>query len=426
MIIEIMPCRLKQFLLFFAVASGIPNTFFAQSVESIFDADHIKTIQFYGDSEFTNIPIIELGKPIKITFDDINGDEADYYYRITHHNFDWTPSVLFKNEYLDGFDEIRIVNWENSFNTLQLYSHYTLTIPNEDTRRLKVSGNYIIEIYNDDDQVVFSRKFIVYENRTTVKVYIKRSRDLNFINTKQSVQFEINSPNEILRDPKRTVKTLVMQNNNIGQGITNLIPQFTIANQLVYKYDQESSFWGGNEFLFFDNKDIRASNAGIGRIDLQDIYHNYLHRNVVRANRRYTYNPDINGNFVIRNLNADNNNVEADYAWIHFSLECYEPLDGGTIHLFGNFNNYVLDESTKLLYDKESGLYYTKKLFKQGFYNYRYVRLKPDGTIDPGFISGNFDETENEYTVIPYYRAPGARYDRAIGKGIGNSANITN
>ncbi len=389
-------------------------------------ADHIKTIQLLTDAEFSGIPVLKLGDPFRITFDDINGDESDYYYRISHYNFDWTPSSLYKNEYLDGFDEIRIVTYENSFNTLQMYSHYTLSIPNEDTRRLKVSGNYLIEIYKDDNEVVFSRKFIVYEPLTSVKVYTKRSRDLKHIDTKQSVQFEINSPNEILRNPRQTVKTLVMQNNDLKNAITNLVPQFTIANSLVYKYDQESSFWGGNEFLFFDSKDIRASTVSTRSIELKDIYHNYLYSNRVRANRRYTYNPDINGNFVIRNLDAENNNVEADYVWMHFSLDCYEPLEGGEIHIYGNFNNYTLDESTRLQYDKESGRYYNKSLFKQGFYNYKYVLLRPDKTIDPGFISGNFDETENEYTVIPYYRAPGARYDRVIGKGIGNSANITN
>ena len=414
---------LALFILFF----GIHQITISQSpIDEAPTADYIKTIQFSGDQEFAGIPIIKLGDPIQISFDDVNGDEADYYYRITHYDFDWTPSALYKNEFMDGFDEIRIVNYENSFNTLQMYSHYTLEIPNQDTRGLKVSGNYLLEIYNDDEDVVFSRKFIVYEPLTTVKVYTKRSRDLNFINTKQSVQFEINSPREILRDPKRTVKTLVMQNNDIKQSITNLIPQFTIANSLVYKYDQESAFWGGNEFLAFDNKEIRASTADIERIELNDIYHNYLYRDVVRANRRYTYNPDINGNFVVRNLNADNNNVEADYAWIHFALECYEPLEGGELHIYGNFNNYTLDESTRLEYDEESGYYFLKKLFKQGFYNYKYVLVRPDGSIDPGFVSGNFDETENEYIVIPYYRAPATRYDRAIGKGIGNSTNITN
>ncbi|WP_062062458.1 DUF5103 domain-containing protein [Aquimarina longa] len=421
-----MPQKLKQYWCIF-ILGLISQVFFAQSVTINNEtADHIRTIQFITNEKFSGIPILQLGDPFKITFDDINGDESDYYYRIHHHNFDWSPSSLYKNEYLDGFDGIRIVTYENSFNTLQMYSHYNLSIPNDDTRRLKVSGNYTIEIYNDDDEVVCLRKFIVYEPLTTVKVAIKRSRDLKHINTKQAVQFEINSPNKLLRNPQKTIKTLVMQNNDIKNAITNLVPQFTIANSLIYKYDKESSFWGGNEFLFFDSKDVRASNISIRGIELKEIYHNYLYTNIVRANRRYTYNPDINGNFVIRNLDAENNNIEADYVWMHFSLECYTPLEGGEIHIYGNFNNYTLDTSTRLQYNKEKGIYYNKRLFKQGFYNYKYILLKPNGSIDPGFISGNFDETENKYTVIPYYRAPGARYDRVIGKGTSNSSTITN
>ncbi|MDH7445089.1 type IX secretion system plug protein [Aquimarina sp. 2201CG14-23] len=419
--------KFKQFLLILGLYSCSLSFINAQEViEEVNPPEFIKTIQLFGNEEFSGTPILKLGEPLSLGFDDINGDETDYYYKITHYNFDWTPSVLYKNEYLNGFDDIRIVTYENSFNTLQMYSHYTLRIPNEDTKGLKVSGNYMIEIYDDNDEIVFSRKFIVYESLANVKVYTKRSRDLKFINSKQSVQFEISSPNEILKNPKRTVKTLVIQNNDIKNAITDLVPQFTIANSLVYKYDVESSFWAGNEFLFFDTKEVRASTANIRKIELQDIYHNHLYTDIVRGNRNYTYYPDINGSFVVRNLRAENSNTEADYVWMHFSLECYEPLDNGEIHLYGNFNNYVIDESTRLTFDAENAIYYTKKLFKQGFNNYKYVLVRPDGTIDPGFISGNFDETENEYMVIPYYRAPGARYDRVIGKGIGNSRNITN
>ncbi|WP_130287603.1 DUF5103 domain-containing protein [Aquimarina brevivitae] len=411
----------------FLLALCCTTLLFAKEVaEEIPPPDYIKTIQFVGDSEFSGTPIIALGKPLTLTFDDIHGNEKDYYYKISHYNFDWTPSMLYKNEFLDGFDDVRIYQYENSFNTLQMYSHYTLTIPNQDSRALKVSGNYMITVYDSYNEAVFSRKFIVYENITTTRAVVKRSRDLNFINTKQSVQFEVSSPNLILRDPERTVETMIIQNNDINTAITGLKPQYTITNTLIYKYDQESSFYGGNEFLFFDNKEIRSATAGIQSVDLQEIYHHYLLTDIVRANRRYTYNPDINGNFVVRNLRADNSNVEADYVWMHFALECYENIGDGTIHIYGNFNNYTLDDSTKLTYDKKSGKYFLTRLFKQGFYNYRYVLQRPDGSIDQGFISGNFDETENEYTIITYYRAPATRYDRVIGIGIANSANITN
>jgi hypothetical protein len=35
--------------------------------------------------------------------------------------------------------------------------------------------------------------------------------------------------------------------------------KYTIGNQLVYKYDGETQFWAGNEYHFFENKDIRAA-----------------------------------------------------------------------------------------------------------------------------------------------------------------------
>ena len=91
-------------------------------------------------------------------------------------------------------------------------------------------------------------------------------------------------------------------------------------NTAVYKYDIEASFWGGNEYLYFENKDIRAANIGVQSIDLQDIYHNYLYTNIERANRPYTYNPDINGNYLVTNIDAQDPSIEADYVWVHFSL----------------------------------------------------------------------------------------------------------
>src|SRR5690606_7052400 len=98
-----------------------------------------------------------LGETLTLKFDDIIGDEADYYYTIEHLNYDWTPSELVKSEYLAGFDNVRIFNYTNSYNTLQPYTNYELRIPNRDTQGLKVSGNYIINVFNSEKELVFSR-----------------------------------------------------------------------------------------------------------------------------------------------------------------------------------------------------------------------------------------------------------------------------
>lgn len=407
------------FFLFLAVSAR------AQMEEKI-APEYIRTIQFRGNSNLSELPIINLGQPVVLTFDAINGNEEDYYYTITHHDFDWTPSDFSKGEYLDGFDEVRIETYENSYNTLQIYSHYMLRIPNRETRRIKKSGNYLLAIHNDDNELIFSRKFMVIENIASVQVGIKRSRDLKNIKEKQSVQFVINSPNLLLTNPKQNIKVVVLQNSNLKTAITNLKPQYTMGRELIYRYDKESSFWGGNEYLSFDNKEVRAAVNGVRRVELSDLYENYLYSSTSRKDKPYTYNPDINGNFVVRNLDVANSNIEADYVRMHFNMMYYEDIGNKELHIYGNFNNWTIDSSTYMEYNENTDSYKNTRLFKQGFYNYKYVLVDRDGSIDGGAFSGNFWQTENKYTVIVYYRDVGARYDRIIAVGGASSTDINN
>lgn len=398
----------------------------AQIQEETLAPNYIRSIEFTGNSNITGNPIIQLGENLTLEFDDIIGDEADYYYSVSHYNFNWVPSELVKSEYMEGFDDTRIYNYTNSFNTLQPYTHYKLTIPNTDTRSLKVSGNYMLKVFNSNKELVFSRKFMVFQPLTQVGVTVKRSRDLKFINTKQVVNFSVDSPDLLLRNPEQTVKTVIIQNHNLKTAIKDTKPQYAIGNQLIYKYDQQTAFWAGNEYLYFDSKDVRSSTISINRIELRNLYHHYLFTNSARDTEPYTYNPDINGQFVIRTLQGINSSIEADYIWTHFSLQNFDPLDGSEVHIYGAFNNFELDPSTLMTYNKLSGLYENAQLFKQGFYNYKYVLLRKDGSVDEGFFSGNFDKTENEYQVLVYFSDLGSRYDRIIGLGSANSVNITN
>lgn len=415
-----MTVRIRPFLIFL-----LGSIMAFGQVEEVDPPNYIKTITFKSNTNESQLPILKLSERLILEFDVLNGDEADFYYTITHYNYDWTPSRLIKSEYLQGFDNLRITNYENSFNTYQIYSHYNVQIPNQQTR-LKLSGNYMINIYNDYEELMFSRKFMIYEELANVGVSIKRSRNVKYISQKQSVDFAISSPSMLFNNPQRTVNVVLIQNNNLKTAITDLKPQYTLGRELIYKYDSESSFWAGNEFLFFENKDVRGSNVGVQFVDLQDVYHSFLFTDVIRATRPYTYNPDINGNFLITALDTENVAIEADYTVIHFSLLHPEIIDGKSIHVYGNFNNYSLNEDTKMAYNPGTGFYETELRLKQGFYNYKYVVLNTDGTLDEGAVSGNFDQTENNYKVLVYYRDLGARYDKIIGFGEGSSINISN
>ena len=399
---------------------------FAQVEKEIEPPFNIKTITFVQNNQ-NSIALFGLNDPFEIQFDDLYGNEANYYYEIVHCNYDWKHSDLTKNEYLQGFDGIRIQEYTNSLNTLQLYSHYRIGFPNKNTRLL-VSGNYIIKILNEDREVVFSRKLMLYEDLVSVPMQTKRARTLNTINFKQNIDFSIKSPNLLFQSPLQNVKVLLLQNGKLNEAITNIKPMYTIGNDLIYKYDSETQFWGGNEFLYFENKIIRAANNFIARVDANNgVYNTHLYTDNARINKSYTYNPDTNGNFVPLNVNASNNGIEADYSWVFFTLSAPSFYEKKNIYVNGMFNNYAISDDNKMEYNQEKGIYEKAIMIKQGFTNYQYVVADETKKIDyENAIDGNFSQTENNYFAIIYYRENNQRYDRIIGKGVANSEDITN
>lgn len=402
----------------------LSTSLFAQVQDEVTPPEHIKSIIFKGSTE-DQFPILQIGESLYLEFDDLSASEQDYYYKIVHCDYDWTPSSLLKSQYLNGVDNQRIIDYENSYTTLQPYSNYRLTIPNDNVR-LKVSGNYLIEIYNSTYELQFSRRFVVYKDLVQVGGVVKRSRDFNFLNEKQVVQFAINANNFQLVNPKKEVKVAILQNYYWPTAIYNVPPQFTMGTELVYKYDEETSFFGGNEFLNFDTKDLRAPSAAIAKIELLDIYEHYLFSDMYRYNRPYTYYPDINGDFVIRTLQGDDNSREAEYSNVHFSLPYDQLLNLDDVYIFGKYNNYELTEANKMVYNEDNGMMEARIKLKQGFYNYKYAIRREDGTIELNTIGGNFHFTENNYLILVYYRNFGDLYDSIIGVGSANSRNISN
>ncbi len=387
---------------------------------------YIKTVTFVQNGQNT-VPIFQLGDEFQFQFDDLQGSENNYYYHITHCDYDWTQSQLSINEYINGFNDQRIIDYMNSLNCLQIYSHYRVNFPNKFTQ-LKVSGNYIISILNEDREVVFSRKFVVYESLVSAPLQVKRARNVSDVNFKHNLDFAVKSGTINFQSPLKNVKVMLLQNGRLNTAITNIKPMYTIGNDLIYKYDVETQFWAGNEFLYFENKNIRAATNTIAKIDTNTgLYGCYLYTNTARGNQPYTFWPDKNGNFFINNVNSTLPETEADYAWIYLSLSAPSFYENKNIYITGMFNNYALNDEYKMEYNEKKGLYEKAIMVKQGFTNYCFTIADASGKVDDAnAIDGNFYQTENDYMVIVYYRENNQRYDRVIGKGIASSIDIIN
>ena len=412
---------IRKIFLVFIITSAT-----AQTVNEVVPPYNIKTVAFSQNSQ-NQVPIFKLGEGFLFQFDDLFGNEANYYYEIVHCDYNWAPSEIPKSEYLQGFDGQRIQEYTNSVNTLQIYSHYLLSIPNQNTQ-LRLSGNYIIKILDENKEVVFSRKFILYEDIVSIPFQIKRARTVNNMESKHNLEFSVKSKSINFQNPLKNVKVMLLQNGQFNNAIKNIVPQYTIGNDLIYKYDTQTQFWAGNEFIYFDNNNIRAASNNVSHVDSgSDIYKSYLFTNKARGNYPYSYTQDVNGNFVVRNINATNNDTEADYSWVYFSLSAPAFMQNKGIYISGMFNNYSLSPDYKMDYNTEKGIFEKALLIKQGFTSFQYTIADDKGNIDnENAIDGNFYQTENDYSVIVYYRENNDRYDRVIGKGSANSTTITN
>ncbi len=397
----------------------------AQNATIIDPPPYIKTVQLHNNVNDNYTPIIALGEALYFSFDDINANEVYYSYRIDHCDYNWNISNLVSTEYMTGYREDRIRNYTNSFNTLQGYTHYKLKIPNENNRITK-TGNYIISVLDEDYNVVFNRRFIIYQPRVQVAVTAHRTTEVTHINQKQSVQFKIHHPNIQFNDPVREIKVAIYQNGDWNSVIKNIPPKYIQNNLMLYNYPDEISFWAGNEYLYFDTKEIRNATNNVFKSVLNNIFDTYLYTNEFRANRPYTFYPDINGNFVVRTIDAEDSATEADYSWVHFSLENNLEIGSDPIYVYGSFNDWKIGPENQLNYNKRTNTYEGKILFKQGFYNYKFVSAKNVLEIQPNKICGSFYQTENDYIVLVYYRPFGSRYDQVIGYGQAKSDRLNN
>lgn len=413
--------------IFLTILTFITLSAFSQKEVEKTASFNIKTICFVKNSVIS-VPFFQLGETFELQFDDLYANEADYYYTITQCNYDWTPTTLAKNEYLQGLDNQRIMTYQNSYNTLQSYSHYVQVFPNKYNQITK-TGNYIIKIFNDEQELVFSRKFVIYQNSTSVIGAVRRARDFDGMNTKQNIEVAIDYGEQYLQDPIQNVKLCIFQNANWNTAITNIKPQYTLGTQLIYKYNKETQFWAGNEFYTFDTSNIRIVNNSVAKVTSGDnIYNSFLYTAIPRRNNVYTYFPDFDGNFYVKNVSAvDNNDIESDYSWVYFSLDMPELFSKEDIYVNGMFNNYDLGEENKMAFNSKTNRYEKALYLKQGYVNYQYVvadTAKKINYVDA--VDGNFYLAENTYTILVYYRNNTDRYDRVIGIATINSEDIRN
>jgi hypothetical protein len=381
-------------------------------------SDAVKTPQMMLNDEWSLPPVIEMGSDdvIHFSFDEMSHVYHRYICRIIHCNADGTPSELHEIDYLDGFNDFVIENWENSHNTTVLYTHYTFDIPNENVN-LKLSGNYRVDIIDDDsedDNPVLTFEFSVVEKMVSIEAEISGDTDRSYNEGEQQLSFAVNHKLCNIASPANEIIPVVYQNRRRDNKVVGLAPAYMTAGRTEYVHNTNLIFEAGNEYRRFELTDPDSPGMNVEDVIYHDSsYHALLYIDKQRLS--YTNELDENGRFYINTTEGYGLPIEADYVNVHFAIDMPPRLDGN-YYLLGDFCDNTFSERNRLAYDAEGGYYFASSLLKLGVYNYQYVWVPSGRTkalLSP--TEGSFYNTDNEYLIYIYYREFGARYDRLVG-----------
>ena len=382
---------------------------------------NIASLQVVANNDWLSLPIITLNSNdfVNISFDDLTHEYHRYCYKIEHCEADWqTSSALFESDYIDGFVSGNTIDdVQESTNTVQLYTHYNISFPNNKCRP-KISGNYRVTIYdeNDEKHVVCRAYFMIVEPSMGVHLNITTNTDIDINGKYQQIEMAVDYGNNSVSNPQTQIKTVVMQNSRWDNAVVNAHPQYIKANGLQWIHCKDFIFDGGNEYRKFETLDVTHTTMGLESINWDGHnYHAWIWTDEPRPS--YIYDKDANGAFLIRNSDNINNDVNSDYIITHFRLK--SPQTADPIYINGFFTNDRFLPQYEIKWNEKNQQYEGELLLKQGYYSYQYLMMKPEGKLKPVPSEGNFYQTENTYQALIYFKANGDRTDRLVGYAFG-------
>lgn len=376
---------------------------------------NIASLQVMAGSDWRSLPIAQLGgTPIRIDFDELSHDNHRYTYKIEHCEANWqTTQSLYESNYMaGGIDNMTIDNIEQSINTTQLYTHYSLTIPNENCH-LTMSGNYKLTVIDDDNgEKILTACFMLYEPIVKIGINYVTNTDVDINKSHQQVRLSLSYNGLKITNPTTQLHTVVLQNRRWDNAVIDAKPDYISANGLEWLHNKQLIWNAGNVYRKFEMLDLDHPTMGIDEITWDgERFHAKVMEDTPRPS--YVYDESAQGAFIIRNSDNSEINYTCDYAQVHFTLKT--DRQNGDVYLNGDWTRDQFQKESLMEYDETDKSYHATIPLKQGYYSYQYLVKKEDGNTSPVSTEGNFYQTQNYYDALVYYRATGDRTDRLVG-----------
>ena len=412
---------IRAFFLFIVLSNKLQ--LFAQRLPDETYFSSIKSVKFTRLGDQLSYPVIALNssEQLELHFDDMDAGVKNYYYTFVLCNADWSPAQLSQFDYLKGYAQVRITTYRNSSMSFKRYTHYQAILPDRNAVPTK-SGNYLLKIFlnGDTSKLAFTRRFLVTDGRMNVSTQILLPSSQQYFQTHHRLQIQLDTRNFDIRYPQQQLKIVVLQNNRWDNALKLSTPTFVRQDILQFSNETEMMMPAGKEFRWLNLRSFRLLGDRIKRQENTDSTYNlFVKEDLPRLPRQYFYYRDLNGLFINETTEKINPFWNADYARVHFSFRPpnNQPYVHGELIIMGELTNYGKDRDAIMQFNQEKGSYEGELLLKQGYYDYQYaIRSFSNGKIEinSSQTEQNTWETENNYTILVYYKQLGGRYDELI------------
>ena len=410
------------FIVLFATALGWCKGAFAQVVTDSNWTEQVKTVTLYKNGVELEPPVLMLGGDdrLLLRFDVMGAEAENFRYRIRHCNSHWEVDDLEPYEFLNGFEEGPVENYNSSFTTLTDYVNYYQYIPSQYSRFL-ASGNYVLTVFPQDepDSIILSRRFYVVEGTLKADATVTTPYDNASIMQRREVDVAV-SLNTDYRGDALTPSLnpayceVVVQQNGRIDNMRSLPFSGYERGDLMYRNKRENIFNCGNTFRWFDISNIRTTMYNIVQIEeFGGEWYAMLKPLEDRSDGNFIMERVLNGGMKVNVWDRTNKQTEADYVYVNFMLPMRYPFMNGNIYVVGDLTQWHLDERSRMEYNLDHKAYEIRLMLKQGYYAYQLLFV-PVGEHEglTSTLEGDHYETPNRYSVFVYYRAPNDRYDR--------------
>ena len=380
---------------------------------------HSTRLHVYGDQY--GLPVYNIGSSdqLSLSFDDMDADVKSYYYAFVLCDYNWVPADLTPFTYLKGFTQNRIANYRFSSIALTRYTHYEAILPDRNSIPT-MSGNYMVKVFLDGDtsKLVFTKRMLAVDSKADIKAQVVQPLAPQLFRTHQKLVYTANVKGLNSFSAAQQIKVVILQNGRWDNAEKDIAPTFVRNNNLEYNTENSSIFPGGKEWRWLDLRGFRLQSD---RVD--SAHYNkkstdmFLKPDIDRSGQRYVYYQDHNGMYSIETYETINPYWQGDYATVYFTLVTPggQPYVGKDIYLSGQLTNYEFNDNTKMVFNAAKGCYEVTVFLKQGYYDYTYVSIDKNDPTQRGELEGNYWETENNYTILMYYKGFADRNDQLIG-----------